>query len=427
MALSDYLKKAAPTDADIMAEMEYQQNNNVETNDPVPETPKQEVPVESSTTPSNVSHRPAWMSDDDWKEATQYYSPERISQLYKGFDPKSVDPFYSTLYKSTMKAPDVPDEKRIKASNTIAGVTDALSLITQGIAGVSGGYIPELKGSAVKQNSDYVQRLRDIYKYDRSRYDAGLYQSTLRDIELARQGYDRDRSGLLGVIQNSRRLKNAKDIAGAKNVLEQQKWKSQEERLADDSKERARHNQFMESIASKNAAANMTRATKTGTGSGSRSLKNGDLEFFDANTASTYTVNEKKFKANAPQMFKLLKEDIFADDENLRKRYNSRKGKLSLQEQEDAVKKYMYDNPEAMKFLGKISKDVDQDKSLIEETVNADTNSFGLNNDQLGTIENFIGRSEGDDKSAIRDIASYLKSEGFGKDDIINIIRKLQE
>lgn len=427
MALSDYLKKAAPTDADIMAEMEYQQNNNVETNDPVPETPKQEVPVESSITSSNVSHRPDWMSDEDWKEATLYYSPERISQLYKGFDPKSVDPFYSTLYKSTMKAPDVPDEKRIKASNTIAGVTDALSLITQGIAGVSGGYIPELKGSAVKQNTDYVQRLRDIYKDDRNRYDAGLYQSSLRDIELARQGYDRDRSGLLGVIKNSRSLKNERDIAGAKNALEMQKWRSQEERLTNQAKADTDYKRKKLNIDRQNAAANMLRASKAGAGGSSRSLKNGDLEFFDANSATTYTVNEKKFKANAPQMFKLLREEIFADDENLRKRYNSRKGKFSLQEQEDAVKKYMYDNPEAMKFLGKISKDVDQDKSLIEKTANDDTNSFGLNNNQLGTIENFIGRSEGDDKSAIRDIASYLKSEGFGKDDIINIIRKLQE
>lgn len=416
MALMDYLIKQEIKPEEISASKE----NPVIT------------PVASQSVPQDVvnnatSQKPEWMSDEDYKEATLYYSLDRINQLYKNFDPKSSTPFYQDLYKSTMHKPLVPDERRIKAANSIAGVTDALSLLTQGITGFAGGNIPRQETSALRDNETYLQRLRDIYKLERDRYNAGLYQSTLRDIESARQGYDRDRSGLLGVIQNSRRLKNAKDIAGAKNALEQQKWRSQEERLTDDSKERARHNQFMESIASKNAAANMTRANKAGTGSGSRGLKNGDLEFFDANTASTYTVNEKKFKANAPQMFKLLKEEIFADDENLKRRYNSSKGKLSLQEQEDAVKKYMYDNPEAMKFLGKISKDVDQDKSLKEETVNADTNSFGLNNDQLGTIENFIGRSEGDDKSAIRNIASYLKSEGFGKDDIINIIRKLQE
>lgn len=416
MALMDYLIKQEIKPEEISASKE----NPVIT------------PVASQSVPQDVvnnatSQKPEWMSDEDYKEATLYYSPDRINQLYKNFDPKSSTPFYQDLYKSTMHKPLVPDERRIKAANSIAGVTDALSLLTQGITGFAGGNIPRQETSALRDNETYLQRLRDIYKLERDRYNAGLYQSTLRDIESARQGYDRDRSGLLGVIQNSRRLKNAKDIASAKNALEQQKWRSQEERLADDSQERARHNQFMESIASKNAAANMTRANKTGTESGSRSLKNGDLEFFDANTASTYTVNEKKFKANAPQMFKLLKEEIFADDENLKRRYNSSKGKLSLQEQEDAVKKYMYDNPEAMKFLGKISKDVDQDKPLKEEMVNADTNSYGLNNDQLGTIENFIGRSEGDDKSAIRDIASYLKSEGFGKDDIINIIRKLQE
>lgn len=416
MALMDYLIKQEIKPEEISASKE----NPVVT------------PVASQSTSRDivntvVPQKPEWMSDEDYKEATLYYSPDRINQLYKNFDPKSSTPFYQDLYKSTMHKPLVPDEKRIKAANSIAGVTDALSLLTQGITGFAGGNIPRQDTSSLRENESYVQRLRDIYKLERDRYNAGLYQSTLRDIESARQGYDRDRSGLLGVIQNTRRLKNARDIAGAKNALEQQKWRSQEGRLTDDSKERVRHNQAMEGIASRNAVANMTRANKTDTAGSSRSLKNGDLEFFDANTASTYTVNEKKFKANAPQMFKLLKEEIFADDENLKRRYNSSKGKLSLQEQEDAVKKYMYDNPEAMKFLGKISKDVDQDKSLIEETVNADTNSFGLNNDQLGTIENFIGRSEGDDKSAIRDIASYLKSEGFGKDDIINIIRKLQE
>lgn len=415
MALMDYLKQ----------EIKPEEISGSKENPVI--TPVASQSVTQDIVNNATLQKPEWMSDEDYKEATLYYSPDKINQLYKNFDPKSSNPFYQDLYKSTIHKPLVPDGRRIKAANSIAGVTDALSLLAQGITGFAGGNIPRQDTSALRENESYLQRLRDIYKLDRDRYNAGLYQSTLHDIESARQGYDRDRSGLLGVIQNSRRLKNARDIAGAKNALEQQKWRSQEGRLADESKERARHNQFMESIASKNAAANMTRANKTGTGSGSRSLKNGDLEFFDANTASTYTVNEKKFKANAPQMFKLLKEEIFADDENLKRRYNSSKGKLSLQEQEDAVKKYMYDNPEAMEFLGKISKDVDQDKSLKEETANADTNSFGLNNDQLGTIENFIGRSEGDDKSAIRDIASYLKSEGFGKDDIINIIRKLQE
>lgn len=427
MALTDYLKKAAPTDTDIMAEMEHRQINNNVIDDSASEVPKQESPMVSPSAQVNVSHRPEWMSDNDWKEATQYYSPERISQLYKGFDPKSADPFYSTLYKSTIKGPEVPDEKRIKASNTIAGITDALSLITQGITGVAGGYIPEQKVSAIKQNADYVQRLRDIYKAERDRYNAGLYQSTIRDIESAKLGYDRDKSGLLDIIRNSRRLKNEKDIAA-----DRWKYQAEKDRMSREMKEKemktdAEYKKEKLNIERQNAAANVIRANKTGTGSSSRSLKNGDLEFFDANTASTYTVNEKKFKANAPQMFKMLKDEIFADDENLKKRYNSRKGKLSLQEQEDAVKKYMYDNPEAMKFLGKISKDVDQDKSLIEKKEDVNASPFGLNPDQLGTIENFIGRSEGDDESAIRDITGYLKSEGFDRDNIISIIRKLQE
>lgn len=426
MALMDYLKKATPTDADVMEEMENQQKiaaTNKETDLAVS---KPETSAVAPAVPAPSLSRPDWMSEEDWNNATQYYSPERISQLYKGFDPNSVEPFYQTLYKTTRRNLSIPDEKRIQAANNIASAADGLKLIIQGIAGAKGAYIPEDNRSAINENDAYVQRLRDIYRIDRDRYDTGLYQSTLADIEAARQGHNRDRSGLLGVIQNAARMKNQRDIVNAKNALEADKFKQQQDRLNSQHEEQIRHNKAMEGISGRNASANMLRASKTGTG-GSSTLKNGELEFFDANSGTTYTVNEKKFKANASQMFKMLKKEIFADDENLRKRYNSRKGKLSLQEQEDAVKKYMYDNPEVMKFLGKISNSVDQDKSLIEKKEDANASPFGLNPNQIGTIENFIGRSEGDDESAIRDITGYLKSEGFDRDNIISIIRKLQE
>lgn len=319
--------------------------------------------------------KPTWMSDEDYNEASLYFSPDRINQIYKGFDPASADPLYQNLYKSTFQKPQIPEERRIKASNTIAGLTDALSLIVQGATGLSGGNIPRQETSALKTNDGHAQRLRDIYKAERDRYNAGLYQSTLRDIESSRQDYNRDRSGLLGVIQNIRRLKNAKDIARSRNETEMNKFKVQQKAKELALEETQRHNKAMEGVALKNAASNAIRASRSG--SSSKKLKNGDLEFFDANTATAYTVNEKKFKANAPQMFKLLKEEIFANDDNLRRRYGSSKGKLSLQEQEDAVKKYMYDNPEAMKFLEKISKSVNQDKSLVDnrESTSIDSDS----------------------------------------------------
>lgn len=358
MALMDYLKKATPTDEDVMAEMENQQKNAATNEDAGLAVSKPETSAVAPAVP-DTSSRPEWMNEDDWNAATQYYSPERISQLYKRFDPNSVEPFYQTLYKTTRRNPAIPDEKRIRAANNIASAADGLKLIIQGIAGAKGAYIPEDNRSATNENDAYVQRLRDIYRIDRDRYDTGLYQSTIADIEAARQGHNRDRGGLLGFIQNAARMKNQREIVNAKNALDLQKWQSDQDwrKAQADSTEEYRNKRL--EIDRMNAASNARRAIGT-----SKTLKNGDLEFFDANTATTYTVNEKKFKANALQMFLMLRDEILADDENLRKRYNSRKGKLSSQEQEDAVKKYMYNNPKAMQFLSRISKSVYQDKSL---------------------------------------------------------------
>lgn len=116
-------------------------------------------------------------------------------------------------------------------------------------------------------------------------------------------------------------------------------------------------------------------------------------------------------------MFEILKDDILASDEKLSKQYKRSKGKITLQEQEDAVKKYMYNNPKAMKFLESISDNVDQEKSLLMPA---------LSEQQISTIDNFISRSEGDENSAIRDIAIYLSSEGLDDKSIASVIKKIK-
>lgn len=368
MALMDYIdrpvKKTLPTEEDIIAATEAQDNTG--SNAPVAEIQEQKVmePLKAPEIPS-VPVKPAslnWMSDDEYKEVSKYIPPERINQIYNGFDAKSSEPLYETLYKATHKAPEIPDERKEKAARTVAGVTDALKTLIQGVAGFKGAYIPkDDRPGALESVSKEQQRLKDIYKTDRERYDAGLYQSTLADLEAARKGYNTDRATLLNVLNNLRTQGLQRDINDAKLKYQAEKDRlAREERGRRDAATADYRKQSLE-IGRMNAAANMTRANNSG--SSSRSTNKGEIEFFDANTGTTYKVNEKKFKYNAPQMFEILKDDILANDEKLNKQYRRAKGKITLQEREDAVKRYMYDNPEAMKFLGEISNSIERNIS----------------------------------------------------------------
>lgn len=362
-----------------------------------------------------------WMTDDEYKDQLNHATPDQIERVYSTFDPKSAEPFYQNVYKATQRMPTEPDEKRVRAANTIAGVTDALSMLAQGVTGAKDGLIPVVGSTAVGSNARDVKRLRDIYKAERDRYDAGLFSSTMRDIELARQGHSADKANLLNVLNNSRRLKNAKDIVEAKN--EQEKWKYgvERDRWQTEQEEKIRHNKEMESVAKRNADASVIRASRTGvryrstTSDGTRKDR---LEFFDPSTGSTYKVNEKKFNANAPQLFNILKEDIIASDPKLAKEYRRTKGKISLQEQNDAVKKYMLHNPEAVKFLERISDEVTDDASLIELPE--------LSDDTINAIDSIAGQHSNNDDEALRQIAVYLRQQGYNQADIKNILKSIQ-
>lgn len=418
MALMDYIeKKVLPTDTDVVAATEVKEQEQ-----PIVQTvePQKVAGPMAAPEPPALNVKPAflnWMSDDEYNEVSKYIPAERINQIYNGFDPKSSEPIYQTIYKSTHKTPEVPDERKEKAARTIAGVTDALKLLVQGVSGAKGAYIPkdEMPG-ALETTSDKLKKFRDLYKTDRERYESGLYQSTLADLENARKGYNTDRATLLGVLNSLRSQKTQRDINEARLRYQAEKDKANMDFKEREAKANADYRRERLGIDRQNAVANMVRAQNAGSSSGS--AKKGVVEFFDANTGNTYTVSEKKFKYNAPQMFEILKEDILASDEKLRKQYNRSKGKITLQEQEDAVKKYMYNNPKAMKFLESISDNVDQDKSLLMPA---------LSEQQITTIDNFISRSEGDEESAIRDIVNYLSSEGLDEDSIVSVIEKMKE
>lgn len=302
-----------------------------------------------STTPS--PQKPNWMNDDDFKEATQYFSPDQLNKLYKDFDPQSATPLFQDLYKASIKAPEVLDEKRIKASNTIAGVADALSLLTQGIAGANGAYIPRMDQSSLKQNSDYVQRMRDIYKADRDRYNAGLFESSSRDIEAARQGHTRDRNTLLGVIQNARGLRNTRDIANNKNDVDRWKYGKEMGFKEAAANETGRHNRAMEIAAYKNAASNALRASRYGQNtSGSDGTPKGAVDYYNPKTNTYYRINEKKLKAFAPQIFKLMLDDVFKGNQSVKRQYDA----LSPSERLNFIQMHWPDSPAAVKYMEKI-------------------------------------------------------------------------
>lgn len=358
MALMNYLKKATPTDADVMAEMENQENNTVMGEDAGSTMSKPEVPAADPTV-SASSSRPDWMSEEEWNAATQYYSPERISQLYKGFDPNSVEPFYQSLYKTTRRNPTIPDEKRIQAANNIASAADGLRLIVQGISGAKGAYIPEDKTSAMGNNDAYVQRLRDLYKADRDKYDSGLYQSVLTDIEAARQGYNRDRSGLLGVIQNTARMKNQRDIANARNTLEADKFRQQQERLNTQHEEEIRHNKAMEGISGRNADANVQRA-KSSVGRGNQTEP-----YYDPNTGTTYLLKKNVFKTIYPRIFKEMENDVFKGDPSEKKKYKD----LNPSERMNYVLAHWPESPSAVRLMKELAISVDEGDKKNENQV----------------------------------------------------------
>ncbi len=366
--LTDYLKDELPSSSTVLDEVDKKQDTINSNKDAVVKDEAQSAstvtnssPVSASTpVQTYASSRPDWMSEDDWRAATQYYSPERINQLYKNFDPNSVEPFYQTLYKSTRRFPQLPEEKRVRAANNIASAADGLKLIIQGIAGAKGAYIPKDDSSAQKDNDAYIQRLRDIYKVDRDRYDTGLYNSVLADIEAARQGYTRDRSGLLGVIENAKRIKNAKDISAdrLKYLTEKDdkdRIMKEKEMAADDAYKAERLN-----IDRQNADANVQRATKSSVG------KDNQTEpYYDPNTGTTYQLKKNVFKTIYPRIFKEMENDVFKGDPSEKRKYKD----LSPSERMNYVLAHWPDSPSAVRLMKELAISVDEGDKKNENQV----------------------------------------------------------
>lgn len=309
----------------------------------------------------------SWMSDDEYAEQSRIMSPDQLARVYSNYDPQSADPIYQNLYKSTQRQPTVPDDRRRKAASTIAGITDALGLVVQGVTGAKDGLIPLQNQTVTQNNNAYERRMRDIYRQENDRYNSGLFSAAMRDIELGRQGHQADRSKLLGMLDNYRKRKSDAAIAAEKAALDRYKFEEGQKTQRERNQESARHNKAIEGISSRNADTNASRAVtysqnSTGKGSGVSTPK-GYVDYLDPKTNTYYRINEKKLKAFAPQMFKLMEQDIFRGNTSIKRRYDA----LTPNERLDFVLQNWPDSPAAVKYMEQLKDSKFSAESIEDE------------------------------------------------------------
>lgn len=355
------------------------------------------------------NRKPAGMTDEDYRAALSVFSPQRIEELYAGFDPASVEPFYEQLYRSVRHSPDIPDEQRISAARNIAGLGDALGLIAQTVAASQDSFIdirnPDESASAKTDRN--INRLKESYKKDRDLYDAGISGARSKDIEGARSAYMKDRAALLAYLA---KLKKDKLEDAYRNKRFEGEMTYRYEGL----KERERQN----------AAANQLRREKLDwdrqKGQVTRQeTPKGYMDFYNASTGITYRVAEKKWKANYTQIFNRIKEDIFRQYPRLK--VADKMGTLKPSEKEEYIKQYMYDNPSALNFLDNIAeiKFKDGNPESKEEAPE-------LPEEEITEL-NRIASKQKDEKQALRDIARYLKNRGYDRESIEKIINTITQ
>lgn len=294
--------------------------------------------------------------DDEYAEMTKVMTPEQLVKVYGNYDPNSADPIYQTLYKATQRKPDVPEEKRIKATNTVAGITDALGMLVQGITGTKGGLVPVQTQTATQNNNAYVQRMRDLYRQENDRYNAGLFNAVMRDIELGRQGHQANRASLLNMLSEyrNRKYQSEREMArserdAARDALRKEQYDADMAYKEKEFKENVRSNKANEAIRREQAAAAATRADAYATGQQTKGggVPKGYVDYLDPNTNTYYRINEKKLKSFVPQMFKAMEQDIFRDNVSIKRRYDA----LTPNERLDFVMQNWPSSPAAVQYM----------------------------------------------------------------------------
>lgn len=357
--------------------------------------------------------KPPTMPLEDWKTALSVFPPERVKQIYGQFDPEDVRPFFQNVYESVFKKPEEPDEKRMAASRNMAGIGDALSLIAQSIAAANDSFIEKRDPmqEATARTDEVHKRLREAYRKERDRYNAGYWGARLKDFDDAKGDYQRDRAALLGLL-----AKKQADAERDKRFTGEMLYKYQKMGADDaDKKERLKRQDEANRIRWAQLAWQKEKGKLP-----KRDTPKGYLDFYDPTTAMTYRVADKKWKANFTQIFDRVKGELYKKYPLLQSQ--ERLGSLKPSEKEEYVKQFMYDNPSALKFLENIAETTFKDG---EPEPVAELPS--VSQEQYDVISGIAKKNRKDETKAIQEIAVYLKGEGFKQEEIVTLLKAMQE
>lgn len=357
--------------------------------------------------------KPETMSDDDWQTALSIFPPERVVELYNTFEPSSSVPFYEKLYQSIYKKPVAPDEKKMQAARSMAGIGDALSLIVQSIAAGKGSFIEKRDSAndAITKTDAVNERLREIYRRERDNYNAGFWGSQLKDTETARGQYQRDRAALLALLAKQKDNSYRNQRFWGEMLYKLNKAEVDETDKKKKLKLQQDTNQIRRDYLTWQREKNKLPRKET---------PKGYLDFFDPSTAMTYRVAEKKWKANFSQIYNRVKSELFKKYPLLESQ--EKLGNLKPSEKEEYVKQYMYDNSNALKFLENIA-----ETSFKDGEPEPELKLPVLTDVQYNSIEALAKKYHKDETKVLSEIASYLKSQGFNQKDIKTLLRAMQE
>ena len=405
---------------------------------------KQEIPA------SQLSVKPVelnWMDDDTYNAATGYMNPDEIAKVYKGYNPNDSQPFFQSIYKEKIQAPEKLDEKQVKKASNLSAISDALTLIGQGAAGFAGGHITPIQ-SAQPGNDANTNRFRELYRARNERYQQGLYGAATQDYVQGRMLHDKDRAGLLSVIQNARSLKNQKQISDTRNRIDMFKYSNDQNLKSETAKESARHNKAMEGAA-------YLRASKTGSGSGSGSgsgnpaTNKNIVEYYDPSVGSFLQIDKNRLAGSMAQVFDALATDksVFPDYMDVKRQYDA----LSPTERMNFVQQNWMKSKKAKELMYAMSSGQTKatnvpvdDPGISPELTKLATPAYNgplRPKDQAG--ESAVKQEEGsipedhikdmqlivdqnkDEATQKTKMAQYLKSQGYSKDDIKTILKTI--
>lgn len=356
--------------------------------------------------------KPSGMSQEDYDAALAIFSPQRIQELYRNFDPAGVDPFYQRLYKGVRREAEEPDQRQINAARNLAGIGDALSLIIQTIGAAKGGLVDRRGALASERTEAGIERLKETYKRERDAYDAGLLGAMGKDVEGARGDYMKDRAALLAYLAALRKGKAATDWQNRKFEGE---MLYKYDKLRSD--EAARRDKLRSDEAGKKDKLALEREKMREKAGGGGNLKY--LDFYNPVSGVSYRVEQNKWKANYTQIYNRIKKELYRSYPVLQRLENF--GELKPEQKEEYVKQYMYDNPAALKFLDDIA-----DRKYKDGEPEAEVQLPELTEVQYRAIEEIARTNRRDVTGAKRKIVEFLKAQGFDRGQVEILMKELE-